>query len=110
MGVYCNDAKWRYQLEMQCQQRTSANITLTYYPLWFDSGSNAAKTPAISTWTETFTANVDKVVRKLITLESSTELSGFAFLPRIKKSETSNANMYIYTTLFSVKAIPFTTV
>ena len=108
MGVYCSDGKWRYSLEMQCQQRTSSNITLTYYPLWFDAGSNTAKTP-ISTWSETFVANTDKTVQKVLTFESDVELSGFAFLPRCKKSGTTNTNMYVYTTLFSVKVIPYTT-
>jgi len=107
MGVLCNDNIWRYRVEMQCQQQTSSNITITYYPLWFREDTTAGT--ALSTFSETFTAATPKIIRRVFLIESATEIkTGFAFLPRVRKSGTSTGNMYLYTTLFSVKVVPYT--
>lgn len=108
MGVLCSDGKWRYRIETQCQQQTSANITITYYPLWFLEDTTTAGA-SLGTWSIAFTSGVAKVVRRVLTIESATEIkTGFAYLPRARKSGTSNTNMYLYTTLFSVKVVPYT--
>jgi len=105
-GIYCSDGKWRYVLEMLCQQQTSADITITYYPLWFPPDSNTGT--ALDYQQQNFTSGVSTQVRKLFTLESATEITdGIAFCPRAKKSDATNANLYLYTSLFGVRALPY---
>lgn len=106
-GVYCSDGKWRYLLEMLVQQQASANITITYAPLWFPADSNTGA--ALNTLNQALVASTSTQVRKVFTLESATELTdGIAFCPRVKKSGTSNTNMYLYSALFGVRALTYT--
>lgn len=105
-GVYCTDGKWRYLLEMLVQQQASADITITYAPIWFPADSNTGT--AFST-TRQLVSGVSTQVRKVFTLESATEITdGIAFCPRVKKSGTSNANLYLYSSLFGVRALTYT--
>lgn len=106
-GVLCSDGKWRYLLEMLVQQQASANITITHAPIWFPPDSNTGT--AFNTVTNALTSGVSTQVRKVFTLESATEITdGIAFCPRVKKSGTSNANLYLYSALFGVRALTYT--
>jgi hypothetical protein len=106
-GVYCSDGKWRYLLEMLVQQQASADITITYAPVWFPPDSNVGT--AFSTAGQALVSGVSTQVRKVFTLESATEITdGIAFCPRVKKSGTSDTNLYLYSALFGVRALTYT--
>ena len=92
---------------MLVQQQASADITITYAPIWFPPDSNVGT--AFSTSGQALVSGVSTQVRKVFTLESATEITdGIAFCPRVKKSGASNANLYLYSALFGVRALTYT--
>jgi len=100
-----------YKIYVSWMQRASADLTLTYGGYWFKENSSTgvavdAMIPA------TVTANTNYVVTRMLYLTTNSTtlpktMKGIAFAPWVQRTGTDNSNVYIYTSQFSAKVIPY---
>ena len=107
MGVKGTDGRYRYRVQLTWMQRCSASVTLSYTGRIFKAGLTTS-TDAGTIASQAVTANTNYIVTREIVIESATNYSsGLALAMRVQRSGTDSSDVYIYTSQFSAKVVPY---
>lgn len=107
-GVLCADGNWRYRVAVGWFNRSATAFDYSFTPIWFPKNSTTGT--VLDTWTGSIAADTNTLIEREITIVSATEITdGIAIAPRVQRtSGTDSTNVYIFSSLYSVKVLPYT--
>lgn len=107
-GVLCADGNWRYRVRLGWFNRSATAFNYSFTPIAFPSSSTTGS--VLDTWTGSLAANTNTLIERTIDIVSATEITGgLGIAPRVQRtSGADSTNVYLYTSLYSVKILPYT--